>query len=58
MTRPDPLGVRCVYCGVAAGERCRIQDPRATVGRAVYGPGQYHAARHRAAEQARGEEKK
>jgi|GEM_PF-5282833 len=47
--RPEPLDVRCVYCGVAPGERCRIQGPRATVGRAVYGLGQYHAARIRAA---------
>lgn len=48
--KPDPLGVRCVYCGVTPGERCRIQDPKVTVGRAVYGPGQFHAARVRLAE--------
>ena len=48
--KPDPLGAECIYCGVAPGERCRIQDPKATVGRAVYAPGQYHAARVRLAE--------
>ena len=48
--KPDPLSVWCDYCRALPGKRCRILAPQATVGRAKYGPKDFHAARVRAAE--------
>jgi len=55
---PGPLDRRCAYCLAKPGERCRIVAPRATVGKAVYGPFDFHRERWRAAAQKAREEGK